>query len=92
LCHGGMRLVLAANWFVPERLPPHVTASLADSNVPFGRLIAPLGGYRVPISAEMSADGTTLRHRALVCLASRARVAIVEERFLPAVLEYAVAT
>lgn len=85
----GARLVVATNWYVPSRLPSAIAAALNIGDVPFGRLIAPLGGYRIPLCSRISSDGASLDLRAIVRLGDGTRVAVVEERFLPAVLERA---
>lgn len=87
--HGTTRLAIAVNWFVPDRLPLHIRMALQTGEVPFGTLINPLGGYRVHLTARVNADGPQLQHRAIVCLGGGRRVAVVEERFLAAILDRA---
>lgn len=89
LQQGPARLVIADNFFVPSRLSPVLAETLLTGDVPFGKLIAPLGGYRIHRSAAITTDATSLRHRAVVCLGDGTRVAVVNEQFLPAVLDWA---
>jgi len=43
----------ANNWFVPARLTPAMNAALATSDVPFGRVVQPLGFRRHTVSARL---------------------------------------
>jgi chorismate-pyruvate lyase len=43
----------ADNWYVPERLTPEMNATLATTDAPFGRVVAPLAPYRRTIAAAM---------------------------------------
>lgn len=62
----------AVNWYVASRLTPAMNEALERSDVPFGRVILPLGPSRRTISTRVLWDGsgaapsTVLRHRALV--------------------------
>lgn len=62
----------ALNWYVAGRLTPAMNEALETSDVPFGRVILPLGPSRRTVSTRVLWDGngaapaTVLRHRALV--------------------------
>ena len=62
----------AVNWYVASRLTAEMNAALETSDVPFGRVILPLGPSRRTVSTRILWDGegaspaTILRHRALV--------------------------
>ena len=43
---GDITLSVAQNWYVPERLTPEMNAVLASSEIPFGKVIAPLNPTR----------------------------------------------
>jgi hypothetical protein len=68
-------LAEASNWFAPDRLPRALAQSLLTTEVPFGRLVAPLGGYRIETGVVIPArppDPTAavqvaFEHRAIVC-------------------------
>lgn len=62
----------AVNWYVASRLTPEMNEALETGDVPFGRVILPLGPSRRTVSTRILWDGegaapaTILRHRALV--------------------------
>ncbi|MDX2308226.1 MAG: hypothetical protein NW216_08310 [Hyphomicrobium sp.] len=87
LCQGETVLAEASNIFAPLRMPDEIAKALKTDAVPFGRLIAPLGGHRLHMSAEIEREGRLLVHRAVVCLGDGTRMAVVEERILPAALD-----
>ncbi len=95
LMQGQVMLVEALNWFVPDRLPADVARQLALTTIPFGRLIGPLGGHRsevreVPLTSHdafvFTASRALFQQRAVVCDRANVRLAVVQERFLPALL------
>lgn len=47
---GGTVLSIAWNWYASALLTPQMNAALAQGNVPFGKVIAPLGFRRVALS------------------------------------------
>ena len=49
---GSHVLSVAENWFVPARLDAAMVNALATTDVPFGRVIAPLKPYRQTLNAE----------------------------------------
>lgn len=46
---GGKTLSIAWNWYVPSRLAPEMNTALATTNIPFGKVAAPLKFRRVAI-------------------------------------------
>jgi hypothetical protein len=70
LMRGPVPLARADNWFVPSRLPDTMASELITTEVPFGRLIRPLGGYRIETKVDLppltDADLWTERGRPLV--------------------------
>lgn len=68
---GGRVLSVAHNWYVPERLTPEMNHTLETSDVPFGKVVAPLQFRRERLArvrgraAECPA-GTVLSDRALL--------------------------
>lgn len=50
---GDIVLSVAQNWYVPERLTPEMNAVLTTSEIPFGKVIAPLSPTRQTVSATL---------------------------------------
>jgi len=70
---GSRVLSVAWNWYVPSRLTPDMNAALASTNIPFGKVVAPLGFTRQPLAsvsgrAENCPAGTISTHRAMLVL------------------------
>lgn len=86
LMQGDTLLAEADNWFAPERLPHDLAALMLADGTPFGRLLAPFGVHRQALAQSTTRRPPRLVHRAVVLLADGTRVALVEERFFPAVL------
>lgn len=66
-------LSVAWNWYVPSRLPPQMNDALRTSDIPFGKVAAPLGFRRKPLEtvrgpAENCPEGTISTHRAMLIL------------------------
>ncbi len=84
---GARLLSEAENWFVPERLTPEMRAALAESDTPFGAVIADLVPVRCNLAAERLWDGrgappvAVLRHRALVSSGAGVPLAEVVETY-----------
>ena len=79
----------AHNWYVPQRLTPAMNAALATSDVPFGKVAAPLRYSRQRLSSQRGAGpgcpaDTILTHRALLRLPDGAPLALVTECYTPA--------
>ncbi len=72
------------NWYLPGRLAPGMNAALATSDIPFGKITAPLHFTRQPLSSQRGrAPGcpahSVLSHRALLRLPDGAPLALVVE-------------
>lgn len=70
---GETLLSVAWNWYVPERLTPAMNSALATTDVPFGKVTAPLRFRREPLAilpgrAENCPAGTISTHRARLIL------------------------
>lgn len=80
----GVTLSEAHNWFVPGRLPDAMVETLASTEIPFGKVIAPLGFVRHRLESRQGpADGcppdTILTHRALLRLPDGRPISLVVE-------------
>ena len=74
----------AHNWFVPARLTPEMNATLATTNTPFGKVVAPLHFTREPLASQRGRGPgcpthTILTHRALLRLPDGTPLALVVE-------------
>lgn len=74
----------ARNWFVPARLTPEMNAVLAASQIPFGKVVAPLGFRRERLEERAGPlpgcpDDTVLAHRAVLRLADGRAISVVTE-------------
>jgi hypothetical protein len=70
---GGTVLSVAWNWYAPARLTPAMNAALAQGDTPFGKVVAPLGFRRQPLStvsgpADNCPADTISTHRAILVL------------------------
>ena len=89
---GGRVLSEADNWYVPARLTPAMNAALAASDVPFGRVAAPLGFIRERLAETRGAapgcpPGTVLSHRGVLRLPDGRGLALVGECYTAANLD-----
>ena len=75
-------LALAENWFVPDRLLPPMNRTLATTDEPFGRVVAPLRCRRRTLAAAvLPADGLfVLEYRAALFAPDGLPVCAVRER------------
>lgn len=92
LACGSRVLSVARNWYVPARLTPDMNDTLAHSQVPFGKVAAPLGYRREPlVSRRGAADGcpagTVLTHRAMLRLPDGHPLALLVECYQRAAIE-----
>lgn len=84
LACGDTVLSIAHNWYVPSRLAPAMNQTLQNTDIPFGKVVAPLGFRRERLSsvrghsAECPA-GTVLSHRAVLRLADDRAISLVVE-------------
>lgn len=87
-------LSVAHNWYVPNRLEPHMNHTLETTDTPFGRVVGPLGFHRERLAekrgrmAECPA-GTVLSHRAVLRLADGRAISLVVECYTRANLSRA---
>ena len=83
----------AQNWYVPGRLTAAMNMTLANSDTPFGAVVAPLGIKRRNLAVEMLwRDGMApppalFRHRALVLGAHSLPIADVIETYQRTAIE-----
>lgn len=86
LMHGPTILSEAEIWFVPGRLDPAMVTALAETERPFGTVIASLSPTRRTLSVERPGDETILRVRALVLSGAGVPLAEVSEAYRAAAL------
>lgn len=70
---GSRVLSVAWNWYVPERLTPEMNETLRSSDMPFGKVVAPLHFRRKPLAvipgpAANCPAGTISTHQAMLIL------------------------
>jgi chorismate-pyruvate lyase len=65
---GGIVLSDARNWYVPARLTPAMNHTLDTTRVPFGKVVAPLGLHRHPLTHTWPAPcpAGTIQHNTAV--------------------------
>jgi len=86
-------LSVATNWYVPARLTDAMNAALDGGDVPFGRVILPLGPTRRTLSTwrvkpgRVPPGGVVVRHRAIVLDASGRPLAEVVEHYQRVLLD-----
>lgn len=91
LC-GDTVLSIAENWYVPARLSPEMNRLLEASDIPFGRVVAPLGYAREQLSsvhgrAPSCPEGTVLSVRAVLKLPDGRPISVVAECYTQANLD-----
>lgn len=79
----------ATNWFVPARLTPAMNHALANTDRPFGEIVAELEFRRERLAgqrgqAEFCPSGTILAHRARLVLPDGRPISLVSECYTPA--------
>lgn len=89
---GNAVLSEADNWYVPSRLTRAMNDTLATSQTPFGRVVAPLGFTRERLSAQRGRasdcpSGTVLSHRARLVLPDGRPISLVTECYTRANLQ-----
>ncbi len=90
---GDRLLSVAENWFVPDRLTPEMQRTLAETDRPYGAVIAALSPRRVPLASLRLWDGegpapeAVLRIDALVETGEGVPLALVSETYQRDVLE-----
>ncbi|HEY4252965.1 MAG TPA: hypothetical protein VGM87_17275 [Roseomonas sp.] len=84
LARGAVALTEAENWYLPQRLTPAMRHALATTEIPFGVAVEALHPMRRTVHVAREAGG--LLHRALVLTGNGRPIAVVHERYLPALL------
>jgi chorismate-pyruvate lyase len=76
----------AHNWYVRNRLTPAMNQALDSSDIPFGRVAAPLHFRREPLDRQrgLCPNGAITTHRARLRLADGAPLALVIECYTAA--------
>lgn len=82
LVRGAVALSEAENWYLPQRLPPDMRHVLATTDTPFGVAVEALRPRRRTTHVAFAADGVL--HRAVVLTGAGQPIAVVHERYLPA--------
>ncbi|MBR0663278.1 hypothetical protein GXW71_02810 [Roseomonas hellenica] len=82
LVRGAVALSEAENWYLPQRLPPGMRHVLETTDTPFGVAVEALRPRRRTMHVAFAADG--LLHRAVVLTGAGRPIAVVHERYLPA--------
>jgi chorismate-pyruvate lyase len=90
LMRGPLPLAAAENWFVPQRLTADMNEALIQTNVPFGRVIAPLRPLRRTLAADLQPHAEIiLRHRAVVLSNAGTALALVKENYFSDLVSFA---
>ncbi|MFN3468230.1 MAG: hypothetical protein ACK4Z7_00880 [Novosphingobium sp.] len=81
---GNRVLSVAHNWYVPSRLTAEMNRALETTDVPFGKVVAPLGFRRQRLASLRGAmaecpPGTVLSHRAVLRLPDARAISLVVE-------------
>jgi hypothetical protein len=89
---GSRVLSVAWNWYVPERLTPEMNETLRSSDVPFGKVVAPLHFRRKALAviagpAANCPAGTISTHQAMLVLPDGRPLAYLVECYTAANLE-----
>lgn len=89
---GDTVLSIAENWYVPSRLTPEMNRTLESTDIPFGRVVAPLGYHREQLAsvhgrAPGCPEGTVLSVRAVLKLPDGRPISMVAECYTAANLE-----
>lgn len=93
LACGDRVLSVAHNWYVPARLTGAMNRTLETSDIPFGKVVAPLGFTRQRLERRRGGGpdcpvGTVLADRALLRLADGAAISLVVECYTAANLSH----
>jgi len=91
LACGGVVLSDAQNWYVPARLTLDMADTLANTDAPFGKVVAPLHFTRTRLASAENRlpgcpDDTVLAQRALLRLPDGSALALVVECYTAAAL------
>jgi chorismate-pyruvate lyase len=94
---GNHVLSVADNWYVPDRLTPHMNHLLQTTDISFGRVVQPLHFSRHRLGAALlwnarspwpKAAAEVLRHRALLVLPDGRPISEVIESYTAEVLSF----
>jgi chorismate-pyruvate lyase len=89
-CHRRVMLLAAGRpvseadlWYVPARLWPGMDKALRGTEVPFGKIIAPMQPVRETLASRICAEdeSVALEHEALLRNAEGVAIALVSERY-----------
>lgn len=90
---GAVALSVADNWFVPERLTESMNQALAESDIPFGKIVSPLGFRRKTQGTRWNmgrpsrqAERWIFENRALLIDAQHRPFSALRERYLYSLL------
>jgi hypothetical protein len=90
LMRGSLPLAAAENWFVPQRLTADMNEALIRTNVPFGRVIAPLHPSRRTLAAHLPPHSEiSLLHEAVILSNAGTALAFVKESYFSALVSFA---
>jgi hypothetical protein len=90
LMRGSLPLASAENWFVPQRLTADMNAALNRTNVPFGRVVAPLHPFRRTLAAHLpSHSEIILVHKAVIFSNTGTALALVNESYSSDLVSFA---
>jgi hypothetical protein len=86
---GGIMLSEAHNWYLPSRLTTEMNRALATSDIPFGKVAAPLHFTREPLQSRRGRSAacparTILSHRAMLRLPGGQPLALLVECYTSA--------
>ncbi|CAH0496129.1 hypothetical protein NVSP9465_01159 [Novosphingobium sp. CECT 9465] len=86
---GDTVLSVAHNWYVPARLTADMNRTLETTDIPFGKVVAPLGFRRERLAAVRGRmaecpQGTVLSHRAVLRVADGSAISLVVECYTAA--------
>ncbi|MFC1459186.1 hypothetical protein ACETIH_21265 [Microvirga arabica] len=87
---GSLPLAAAENWFVPQRLTEGMNEALIRTNVPFGRVVAPLHPFRRTLAAHLpSHSEIILVHKAVILSNAGTALAFVKESYSSDLVSFA---
>jgi hypothetical protein len=82
LMRGSLPLAAAENWFVLQRLTADMNEALNGTNLPFGRVIAPLQPFRRTLAANLQPHAEIiLVHSAVILNKLGTALALVKESY-----------
>jgi chorismate-pyruvate lyase len=89
LMRGSLPLAAAENWFVPQRLTADMNEALTRTNVPFGRVVAPLHPFRRTLAAHLQPHSEIiLVQKAVILSEAGTALAFVKESYLSDLISF----